>query len=239
MLSIKNEMGVYIITISIILWIFSFIIAIILGIYTLIRISKKSVNKDISSLQTKNIFTWGIFYILIASALLLFVIWYYFITELFVSLILDYLLVSFFHLAILVKSLNTEYIINKHKIYRGYYMTSIFIFLTVFTLIISPPIVRANLFYFVLYHLILIVGMSFFIIYFVVIALKADKKHRNIALRFMMFPLMVIIGIFLLPYNVENYYQPSPIYGLLYVMPQILLIIGLILVYGTYHRSLK
>ena len=206
---------------------------------TLIRIRKNSKNDDISSLQKMNILTWGISFILMGFIILMFMMWYYIITNEAVAAIINIVFVFIFHITILIRIFDTEYTINKHGIYRGYYFSLIIICLAVFALIVPLSTIRATPIYQYIYVILFVSGVSIYFFCFVYVAMKTKGKERSYAIRLGLFPIIMIIGVSLMPYNVEVYYQPMIHYPILSIIPQIMMSSGIILMYSTYSKNLK
>ncbi|MHA1335407.1 MAG: hypothetical protein ACTSPW_06600 [Promethearchaeota archaeon] len=231
--------SIVLISISIFSWMIYIILSFGLGIYTLIKICKRVKKDNLSKLQKYNVFTWGITYILLGFSFLFFILWYFFIQEIKLKEILDQLFVLFFNLAILIKIFNTEYTINKYKYYKGYYFSVILVILTIFSLILTPPIIRETALYQTIYLILFISGVSIYLLLFSVVAAKTKGEERITAIKFIIFPFLVVLGIVFLPVNVEVYYKNLLDYYFPYLLSPILMIIGMLLMYSTYRRNFQ
>ena len=234
-----NEIRELTIYTSFFLWILCIIVAFLTGIYTLFKIKSRDNHPDISELQRINVITWGIAYVLMGFVLLLFTLWYYFIEDQILASIVDRILVFLFHIAIFIKILDTEYTINKHKIYKGYYCSFIVLGLAMFCLAVPPPVIRSIILYQYIYLGLFVSGISVYFISFLIASIKCQGEERKNAIKMLIFPIMIVLGVVFLPYNVEVYYQPLLYFDLIYLLPQILMISRLILMHSTYSSNLK
>lgn len=221
------------------LWIVCALISFGIGFFTLLKFFKRRKDPNLSFLQKTNISSWAMSYILIGLVIVLFVFWYYIITEESLRNTLDKIEVSLFHMAIFLKVFDTELTINKHKVYRGYYFSLISVILIVFAIIVPPYIIRQIFLYQIIYVFLFLSSISIYFLTFSYIAYKTSGEERKMAIRLIIFPFLVVVSIIFMPYNVEVYYQPLLYYDLLYLLPQILMASALILMYSTYYRALR
>lgn len=229
--------------IGIVLWEICVLISLYLGFYTIIKVRKHRDKEEVSDLQQKNILSWGIAYILIGITVFLFTLWYFFLESSIIYAFIDSMSVLIFHIAVLIKIFDTEYTLNKHELYRGYYFSIIIVILTIFTLIITPIGIRSNFLYQIGYLSLFISGVSIYIVSFLYAAIKTNGKERSMAIRLLIFPFLVIFSIILMPYNLEVYagdLSNTPLlYNALCLTPQIIMAIGIILMFSSYKDNLK
>lgn len=225
------------IILSVTLWIVCIFLAFFIGTFSLYRLFSQKGTK-LRRLQRINTFTWSISFILMSVVFLLFLVWYYFVDDPYISSFIDSLTVFIFHVALLIKIIDTEYTLHKYEVYKRYYFSFLFLALGVFAVIIPPPEIRTVFLYQIIYISLFMGGISIYIITFSYVAYKTEGKERNMALRLVIAPVLVISGIIFLPYNVEVYFKALLYYDFLYYVPQIIVAIGLVITFSTFYKNL-
>ncbi len=220
------------------LWTICIGITFTIGTYTVYRL-KKTPKKDIRNLQIINVLTWGICFILFSFANIFYLIWEYFLIDRLWIAAFDNLSMLLLHLTVFVKILDTEYTINKHAMYKGYYFSIILVVLILFSIILTPITVRMYQVYQIIYLVLLISGISIYVWLFLYIAWKTEGKERIMALRMIVFPVLLTLGIGLLPYNAIIYSPMKVPFGIYYIVPQIIIAAVTLLMYSTYKKTIK
>ncbi len=223
---------------SIILWLICISITFTIGTYTVYRL-KKTPKKGIRDLQIINVLTWGICFITFSFANIFYLIWEYFLTNQLLISVFDNLSVLLLHLTVLVKIVDTEYTINKHALYKGYYFSVILIVLMLFSIILTPETVRQFQVYQIIYLVLFISGISIYIWLFLYLGLKTEGRERIMALRMIVFPILLTLSIILLPYNAIIYSPIKIPFGIYYIAPQIIITAVTLLMYSTYKKNIK
>lgn len=222
----------------------STVIMLSIGGYTIYMISLKP-KKKISQMQKLNTLTWGVAFVLLGFSNIFNIIWQYFLGSSSSKLILDQIATFFFHFAVLIKILNTELIINKHEyFYRGYYFSVIIIGLTLFTLIITPPVIRSNFLLNFIYLIWGTFGVSIYMYTFLFLYLRSEEApHRKVALTILICPILFVIGMVFQPHNLILYIPHltiiTVVFSIIILVPQSLISIGVILMYTTYRKNFK
>ncbi|MGV9174074.1 MAG: hypothetical protein ACOC44_09580 [Promethearchaeia archaeon] len=201
--------------------------------------------EKISQMQRLNTLTWGIAFVLLGFVNICNILWQYVLILPMYKLLFDQLAALFFHLAIFIKIVNTELIINKHDyFYRGYYFSIIILGLLFFTLIVTPPVIRSNLLLNIIYLLWGNIGVSIYVYTFIFLYVRSKKKtEQKKALKILVCPVLFVVGMVFQPQNLILYIAEVPLFtiliSLIIIIPQLLISLGVILMYTTYNDNFQ
>ncbi|MHA1292758.1 MAG: hypothetical protein ACTSQJ_08845 [Promethearchaeota archaeon] len=227
--------------IDITLWLINVIILFSIAFFTLYRIYVKK--PEMRELQRSNAITWAISFILFGIANFLNIIWRYTIENEKLATDFDNLSVLLINIAVFIKVLHTEYMINKYRFYKGYYFSFIALGLTIFTTIVTPELVREVSVYQVIYLILLILGISIFPLMFLYLTIKLNGRERLIVLKIFFALLLLFIGLLLEPQNLEGYKNKVEMFDFFYntflILSPILVSIAILILFDSYRKNLQ
>ncbi len=228
------------VTLSIIYWMIAILVCFLIGIFSLYKVYLRP-NNEKTKIQKSNIATWAICFILIGVSIIFSLSWQYFIDDSLV-LVFDMISMQIFHVAVLLKIIQTEYSINKHEFYKGYYFSFVIVAEIIYTQILTPPVIRSNIIYSIIYTVLGVGGVSIYPAVFIYIAYHLDGEERQKALRIILCPVLFVASFVFQPQNLNLQYSAALSYiVLIYILllvPPLMLIIGIILMFTTYREIL-
>ncbi|MGV9174075.1 MAG: hypothetical protein ACOC44_09585 [Promethearchaeia archaeon] len=221
-------------------WIITILLSLLIALYSLFKLFKKQ--KDITNLQKWNVITWSISYLFLTAANILNLTWRYIISNPTLAKGADNVSVLFVNLAILTKILHTEYSINQYKFYRGYYFSIALIGLILFTLFVTPDMVRTFGIFQIIFVILLLIGISVFPGIFLYLAIKLGGKKRRRAAMILIAAICFTIGFLLQPHNLTDFVSELPNFTLIYntflILCPLLICAALLIIFKSYEAIL-
>ncbi|MFO8019209.1 MAG: hypothetical protein R6U96_11275 [Promethearchaeia archaeon] len=227
-------------TLDISLWVITIILSLVIALYSFYKILTEP--KKITNLQKWNVITWSISYLFLTAANILNLIWRYVISNPELAEGLDNISVFFVNLAILMKILHTEYSINKYEFYKGYYFSIALIVLILFTLFVTPEMVRILGIFQIIYIILLVIGISVFPGIFLYLAFKLGGKERRRAGMILIAAIFFTVGFLLQPHNLIDFAVELANFALIYniflILCPILISVALLIIFKSYYAVL-
>ncbi len=229
---------------DILLWSVTIALLFLLAIFTIYRMRLKSgqENKEITKSQRMNAITWAYAFIFYGISILLCLAWKYALQmDSIAYLVVDTLVVFFVTFAVLIKIAQTEISINEYGFYKKRPFTIFTIVFLVFTIILTPNVIRTSNFLAGIYLVLMGIAVAVFPGIFLYIAIKLEGKNRQKALKIVMAAIILLVGLIFQPQNIQmfSYLEKfDAISNVFLIICPILVFIAIIIMFENYRAIL-
>ncbi len=239
---LQNSLDLFL-SLNLIFWVVNIILTLFIIVYIVYKVylkKNKAYRKEMG-LNLYNLITWLIFLGLVLIANILTVLFRFAISEPDLIYLLERISITLVYIAILIKVIFLEYLLNKLKHYKGFYFSVISLITLILILLVDPSkfieigLLQAIILVFV------VLDYSFLPLLYFILSIKSKGETRMKAFQTSAGAVFLGLGLFFRPSILEGYYGISELLDMLinytYITSPISIIIAMILIFNSFRSK--